>query len=134
MHRFGAVTSSELLAIQDQVRTGLHSSDNFAALAELDLPIEAGDAEALTGRVLAGGWYGIFSVKDARSSLDSARRHIIPAQDFVAEQQIKSVWGIGVATLISFTREELDRSRVEALVSASRMFRPEARQLAPSIP
>lgn len=251
MHCFGAVTSSELLAIQDQVRTRLHSSDNFAdaaqaftstvrdcfsqsaplvrlfitsrydaipedvralareaagdtalkpativltlfgtsgarpewesrltsathkviplasrafvdnipmvarLLAELDLPIEAGDAEALTGRVLGGGWYGIFFVKDARSSLDSAGRHIIPAQDFVAEQQIKCVWGIGVAypngsvaTLISFTREELDRSRVEALVplmrtfkvatsalvSASRMFRPEARQLAPSNP
>ena len=226
MHRYGAVTSSQLLAIQDQVRTRLQATDNFedsaqafasivrehfkessplvrlfitsrydglpenirelartaaaqtelgpstivltlfgtsgarpewesrrtsathkviplasrafvdgipmvaSLLAELDLPIEAGDAEALSGRVLAGGWYGIFFVKDARSTLDSSGRHIIPSQAFVSEEGIRSVWGIGVAypngavaTLLGFTREDLDRSSIEALVPLMRTFK-----------
>ncbi|MEM6273656.1 MAG: hypothetical protein AAF735_00315 [Myxococcota bacterium] len=60
------------------------------------------------------GLGGVFFVSDARSSKDVKRRLIIPAQDFVARYQVRSVFGVGsryldgsVLVFIAFTCAQL---------------------------
>ncbi len=65
-------------------------------------------------------WSGLFHVPDAGTSKDQKNRHIIPAQDFVAEQGVKTVFGVGgsyasgtLFTLILFTTEAVDKPVAE---------------------
>ncbi len=67
----------------------------------------------------AGRTSGIFFVEDASSAVDQQNRKIIAAQDFVAENQVKTVFGLAggyatsniYVTLIVFCREKLARSQ-----------------------
>ncbi|MEL6338480.1 MAG: hypothetical protein AAFQ65_01085 [Myxococcota bacterium] len=60
------------------------------------------------------GLGGVFFVSDARISKDAEGRLIIPAQDFVARYDVRSVFGVGsryldgsVLVFIAFTRAQL---------------------------
>ena len=75
-------------------------------------------------RRLAGGFNGVFFVKDATSARDAEGPLIIPAQDFVSAERVKTVFGMGgfypddtLIVIIVFAREELDRLQVDRLTS-----------------
>lgn len=62
------------------------------------------------------GWAGLFHVPDARTARDQNERLIIPAQDFVAAEDVRTVFGVGgsyengtLIALISFSRREISR-------------------------
>lgn len=72
---------------------------------------------------MVGGPASLFYVSDARTTVDSKGRHIIPAREFVATYGIKTVFGVGgvypdgtILTLIVFTREEIAKAEVEPYV------------------
>jgi hypothetical protein len=63
---------------------------------------------------------GVFYVKDAETEVDSKGRKIIPAQDFVIEEGVKSVFGIGgcyVNTSLFFTSIIFLRESIEKRVA-----------------
>jgi hypothetical protein len=69
---------------------------------------------------------------DAATAKDSLGRLIIPAQDFVEEQGVKSVFGMGgfypdntLIVIIVFARETLRRSQIERFTSLISMFKGE---------
>ncbi|MFH1740794.1 MAG: hypothetical protein ABIH23_17440 [bacterium] len=74
---------------------------------------------------------GVFYVRDARSEVDNQGRRIIAAQDFVEEENIKTVFGIGGCymgtslffTTIIFVREFLDRQLVERFMLQANKFK-----------
>ncbi len=89
-------------------------------------------APELNARRLLGGFNGLFFVDDAATARDSLGRLIIPAQDFVEEQGIKSVFGMGgfypdntLIAIIVFARETLKRSQVERFTSLISLFKGE---------
>jgi hypothetical protein len=94
-------------------------------LKELGLGLEWIDARdtGIIARTL-GNSGGVFHVRDAASEVDAQGRKVIAAQDFVAKYGVKSVLGIGGAFMgtscfvvnITFCREEVSRSRAEALL------------------
>jgi hypothetical protein len=70
-------------------------------------------------RKLMGGLNGMFYVADAREARDASGRLIIPAEDFVAAHQVRTVFGVGGAYLngwivnaIFFTRAILDTDQL----------------------
>ena len=82
---------------------------------------------------LLGGFNGLFFVEDAAATRDGSGRLIIPAQDFVAQHQIKTVFGMGgvfpdntLATVIVFCTESLQRAQVEHFKSLVSVFKAEA--------
>jgi hypothetical protein len=89
-------------------------------------------APDVNARRLLGGFNGVFYVDDARTARDTKGRLIIPAQDFVAEQEVKTVFGMGgfypdgtLLTIIVFAREHLERAHVERLTSLISLFKGE---------
>jgi hypothetical protein len=63
---------------------------------------------------------GVFYVRDAATGVDDKDRMIVPAQDFVRANGIKTVFGLGGSylngtciILILFTRETMERAEVE---------------------
>ncbi len=63
---------------------------------------------------------GVFYVRDAQTQLDHQNRKIVSAQDFVAANNIKTVFGLGGSYLngsfvavIIFTRETIEQSQAE---------------------
>lgn len=102
-------------------------------LKELGVDLAWLDAAAeVNARRLLGGFNGLFFVDDAATAKDSLGRLIIPAQDFVEEQGIKSVFGMGgfypdntLIAIIVFARETLKRSQVERFTSLISMFKGE---------
>jgi hypothetical protein len=102
-------------------------------LEELGVDLAWLDAAAeMYTRKLLGGFNGVFFVDDAATAQDSLGRNIIPAQDFVDEQGIKTVFGMGgfypdntLIAIIVFSREHLTRSHVERLTSLISLFKGE---------
>jgi hypothetical protein len=100
-------------------------------LAELGLDLrwlELG--EAVLARRLVGGFNGVFYVDDAATACDPQGRAVIPAQDFVTEHGIRTVFGMGgcyllgtLAAAIVFTRERLSRAQAEWLASVVSVFK-----------
>jgi hypothetical protein len=94
-------------------------------LKELGVDLAWLDAAAdMNARRLIGGFNGVFFVDDAATAQDNLGRKIIPAQDFVEEQGVKSVFGMGgfypdntLIVIIVFARERLTRAHVERLTS-----------------
>ena len=91
--------------------------------------IESRDT-SLVERKLGVGWGGIFHVEDAATGVDDAGRLVIPAQDFVAEHHVETVFGLAsvwptgsILTLVAFTRERLPRSTVEAFLPLVRALK-----------
>jgi hypothetical protein len=87
-------------------------------LRELGVPVEWVDSHDtdIVKRKL-GDSAGLFFVEDAGTATDHQNRRIIAAQDFVKENDVKSVLGIGgayfggaIVTLIMFCRESLPRT------------------------
>jgi hypothetical protein len=73
---------------------------------------------------------GVFYVRDAKSAVDPKGRLIIPAQDFVATHNVKTVFGMGGAylngsfvVLVAFSRETIDKGRVEPLITLVNFFK-----------
>lgn len=73
-------------------------------------------------RSLIGGFNGVFHVPDAATSRDSLGRLVIPAQDFVSEHGVKTVFGMGgsyvdgtTVAAIVFTTEDISRKEAEQL-------------------
>ena len=71
-------------------------------------------------RKLMGGFNGVFYVADASTARDKEGRHIIPAQDFIAEHGVRTVFGMGGAYLsgtlvacIVFAGAQLSRQQAE---------------------
>lgn len=69
-----------------------------------------------------GNLMGMFFVPDAATTRDSEGRLIIPAQDFVAAHNVKTVFGLGssyvggaLAVMIFFTTETLTKAHAERL-------------------
>lgn len=91
-------------------------------LKELGFPIEwlTGASKAVTTDIF-GRLGGFFFVEDAVTAVDHQGRKIIPAQDFVAQHRIKTVFGTAgmyvrsrmFVTLIVFCRELLDRAALK---------------------
>lgn len=102
-------------------------------LKELGVDLSWLDAAPdVNARRLLGGFNGVFFVDDAASARDHLGRLIIPAQDFVEEQGVKSVFGMGgfypdntLIAIIVFAREHLKRSQVERLTSLISLFKGE---------
>lgn len=90
------------------------------------------EAPEIATRRLLGGFNGVFYVQDATNARDALGRRIIPATDFVREQNVKTVFGTGgfypdgtLVVCIVFTRESLARSSVERLASLVSMLKGE---------
>ena len=88
------------------------------------------DSPDVSARRLLGGFNGVFYVDDAASAQDAQGRLIIPAQDFVAEQGIKTVFGMGgfypdgtLVAIIVFAREHVTKTQVERLTSLISLFK-----------
>ncbi|GAC1344534.1 MAG: hypothetical protein NVSMB23_19530 [Myxococcales bacterium] len=81
-------------------------------------------------RKLAGGFNGVFYVGDAAGARDSRNRHIIPAQEFVEEHAIKTVFGMGGAYLggamvacIVFAEQPVPRLQAERFATLVTPFK-----------
>jgi hypothetical protein len=76
--------------------------------------------DGLARRLVGGGFNGVFYVEDARAAVDSAGRKVIAAQDFVAANDVKTVFGMGgvyvggtMIAVIVFGKEKIERPIVE---------------------
>lgn len=82
-------------------------------------------------RKLVGGFNGVFFVPDAAVTTDAQGRHVIPAQDFVREQGVRTVFGLGGAYLhgrhtisaIFFTTELFDSAVVNQFATLASTFK-----------
>ena len=90
-------------------------------LKQLEFDLECLDSQhtEFSQRSLEGGVTGLFYVEDAASTTDNRGRLVIPAQDFVAEHGIKTVFGLGglyhsgtFFTVVAFTRDLIERSAI----------------------
>lgn len=95
-------------------------------LSEFGLTIvgmDGGGAQIVRSKV--GNLSGMFYVSDARTETDERGRLIISAQDFVAEHDVRTVFGFGGAYM-------LERSYVAVILFATEQIEAEhARELAP---
>lgn len=91
-------------------------------LKELEVKLEwlsNVESAGFSEKELGGGWIGVFYVREAAAAMDQQGRLIIPAQDFVATNQIKTVFGLGgiypqgtLFTLIVFTRDTIEKAQL----------------------
>lgn len=94
-------------------------------LAELGVDTRLFESsEQVMARKLIGGFNGVFYVADAGVALDSKGRKIIPAVDFVKENGVKTVFGMGgiymhgtMVVGIVFTRESLQKTVAETFAT-----------------
>ena len=91
--------------------------------------LDARDVGLVPG-VTDGGPSGLFYVKDARAAVDMGGRHIIADQDFVLEQDVRTVFGVGgfyvggtLVVLLIFTQELVERPVVQRLVPIVNVFK-----------
>ena len=95
-------------------------------LKELEFDLECLDSQdtAFAQRKQEGAITGLFYVRDAASTLDARGRLVIPAQDFVTEHNIKTIFGLGglyhsgtFFTLVAFTRDIIERTAIAQYAS-----------------
>ena len=96
----------------------------------MNLDVSASGPAALTSKVLSVGWVSLFYVDDAATAVDHDNRKIIPAREFVDDNRIKSVFGLGETyadgtnvAFVFFCRETVERQDAEALVPLTRVFK-----------
>ena len=82
---------------------------------------------------------GLFFVEDAAKATDAEGRKIIAAQDFVADYDAKSVFGIGGAydsgqlfVIVVFCRDAFSRTTAEDFLSLATLFQNQTNGLASS--
>ena len=105
-------------------------------IRELDSKFEwLGNDEQFVQKVLGGGSAGLFFVDDARTAVDAQGRRVIAARDFVRDNDIKTVFGIGrnfgqgaMFVQILFLRELVPRARALKLMPLANAFRGTALQ------
>jgi hypothetical protein len=75
------------------------------------------------GKSLGGNLASVFYVADAATTKDEHSRLVIPAQDFVATQKVKTVFGVGgsyvngqILTMIFFCKEYLSKEQAEQFI------------------
>ena len=109
-------------------------------LKEVGLDLDWTDRqEAITTKTFAG-LSGVFYVPDARTAVDDQGRKIISAQDFVRDNDIKTVFGLAggyplkktFLTLIIFCRETVQRRQVEQFLLLMSSFKASTTSLASS--
>lgn len=98
-----------------------------------DMGINSDSFDKLEPQILIknlGRAAGVFYVRDAQTWLDKRNRKIVSAQDFVAANNIKTVFGLGgsylngsFVTVIIFTRETLAQSQAEAFMLLINTFK-----------
>jgi hypothetical protein len=106
-------------------------------LADLEIDLKnLDDGRPIATRRMLGGRNGTFYVPDAQSARDEQGRAIIPAQDFVMQHEIRTVFGMGGAYLdgtlvlaIVFCSEALDRLVVDRFPSFISNFKMATAQL-----
>jgi hypothetical protein len=84
-----------------------------------------------------GKMAGVFYVADAREAVDAKGRKIVPAADFVNENGVRTVFGLGgaymngvfVATIL-FTKEAIEKPKVEMLMPLINVFKTETLDIA----
>ena len=101
-------------------------------LKELEVKLEwlsNVESKGLSEKELGGGWIGVFYVREATTATDHQGRFIIPNQDFVAENNIKTVFGLGgiyaqgtLFSLIAFTRDIIEKSTLADLTPLVPLF------------
>lgn len=106
-------------------------------LADLEVDLAGlDDGKPIATRRLLGGRNAAFYVPDAAAALDDTGRNIIPAQDFVAENNVRTVFGMGGAyadgtltVAVLFTTETLPREVVDRFPSVISNFKMATHQL-----
>lgn len=128
-HRSHSVGHRAIPLVDDQL---VDSAPMIAALlASFDVDVaELRAVSPIQLRNLAGGLNARFYVPDARDAKDAKGRQIITARDFVAANEIRTVFGMGgryingmLAVAILFTRELLDMSAVDRFASFISSFK-----------
>jgi hypothetical protein len=108
-------------------------------LQEMGVGIHWIDAQdpSRVDQLMDGGLCGLFYVRDARTERDASGRLIIPAQEFVAKHQVRTVFGMGgsymgglFATYILFCREELPKAIAQRYVPLVNVFKAATTRLA----
>ncbi len=81
-------------------------------------------------RALVGGFNGVFFVQDAGTAKDPKNNFVIPAQSFVAQNKVKTVFGMGgfymqgtMVAIILFTREQVSRMQAERFSALSSILK-----------
>jgi len=100
-------------------------------LKELKAKIDWLDYDTSVVQKTSGSMAGVFYVPDAQTAVDHLNRKIIPAQDFVKEYNVKSVFGIGGGYLgtplffsvIIFLREYIDKKLAERFLIQANKFK-----------
>jgi hypothetical protein len=102
-------------------------------LADLDLKVDLSrldDGRPIASRRMLGSSNQCFYVNIAKEARDSRGRLIIPAQDFVAEHAVQTVFGMGgsyldgtIIVAISFTSENLDKVTVDRFPTVITQFK-----------
>jgi hypothetical protein len=100
-------------------------------LRELGVPldwIDSHDARRIVTTI--GSAAGLFFVEDAAEATDDRGRDVIPAQDFVSDHGVKSVFGMGSAypggeilVLVVFCRDRIARTTSELFLPLADLFR-----------
>jgi hypothetical protein len=75
-------------------------------------------------------WSGLFYVPDARTTRDRQNRHVIPAQDFVRDEGVRTVFALGgsypggtILAMILFTCEDVVKSSAERFMPLTTAFK-----------
>jgi hypothetical protein len=99
-------------------------------LKSLGIELREGESRLGMGAPTAAVFSGMFRVADASTGTDGAGRKVIPAQDFVSDFGIHTVFGIGglylsvdsMLAMLVFCREVVDESVVRQLVPFASNF------------
>jgi hypothetical protein len=104
-----------------------------ALLSELRFTVDGhapGKHDSIAERLIGGEPAGTLYVADAKTAVDSRKRKVIAAQDFVAAYGIESVFAVGgcwpnrdLVACIVFLRCSLDRSVVRRIAPLLSVFR-----------
>jgi hypothetical protein len=99
-------------------------------LSDLGFKAEWLDSWGASVGTVTGEWSGLFHVPDAKTAKDAKSRHIIPAQDFVAEQGVKTVFGVGGSypsggffAMIFFTKADVAKPVAERFMPIISTFK-----------
>ena len=103
----------------------------------VDVGIDDPKDKSMVARLLAAGLGGVFHVPDAAKTTDQAGRKIIPAQDFVTDCGVKSVFGVAgnymtglsIAVLM-FTRDDVSREEAKHFLALVNQFKASTMPLA----
>ena len=103
-------------------------------LEELGLPIDWADEHDID--LVKNLGTGFFFVENAAEALDSEGRKIIAAQDFVADYQVRSVFGAAapyangqMVVAVTFCRDIIGRGAAEAFLPLVNLFKSKTETL-----